>query len=303
MNHKAKHIVAMSALIGGLFGFLIISPLAMIISDLVHQNHIGSYESISFVTLMGTSLKEALGPGFYVWKASHTAIGALFALLLGLIFQHLLKQEQKLHTIESQFQRNELTLEIGKLVRGIVHNINNHLAVIKGNTELLKMDYPKNDKVNEVLSASKELEEMAQNILDHAKSSYNTSVKEIDLNITIEKNLEFLKGNSFFKQRVKVIKDFDPHLPQIMGQRIDFSQVIYNLLDNAVDAMTQSPKKELRIATRHDEENVYVEIIDSGEGIPKDVFPRLFTSGFTTKPFEAKKDEPTGRVCDLLRYL
>ena len=283
-----KKILWVSILIGGVFGFFVLSPLANIITDL-HNLSGPSY----YFALLKRVLQECFGLGFWVWKLTHLLIGAFLGLLFGLVFQKLFQDEKLLFQLRDQFRKQEMTMEIGKLVRGIVHNINNRLTVLRGNMELLKMDYPSDPKIDAAIDSAKELGKMAQNIIDHAKI-HKGVVAPIDLNNLIKKNLDFLAGNSFFKRQVTVTLDLDSSLAQVQADEMDFSQAIFNLLDNAVDAMTKSERKELRIRSRQDESNVFIDIVDSGEGIPAEVLPKLFTPSFTTKPFEAKEGEPTG---------
>lgn len=296
-----KKILWASILAGGVFGFMVLSPFAMIVSESHHLNG-----PIHFPSLLKHVLRESFGIGYWVWKLTHLLVGASLGLLFGLVFQKFFKEEKVLHQLREQFRNEEMTMEIGKLVRGIVHNINNHLTVLRGNMDLLKMDYPTDSKIDAVLNSAKELAVLAQNIMDHAKGRKGVTLG-IDLNQVIKKNLEFLAGNPFLKKQVTVNLDLDSNLAQIQGDEADFSQAIFNLMDNAVDAMTKSARKELKIRSRQDENSIFIDIIDSGEGIPKDILGKLFTPGFTTKPFQAKEGEPTGtgfglaNVKDLLK--
>jgi two-component system C4-dicarboxylate transport sensor histidine kinase DctB len=60
-------------------------------------------------------------------------------------------------------------------------------------------------------------------------------------------------------------------------------QVLLNLVSNALDAMKDGPRRQLRIGTRMDGERIHVAVADSGPGIPESVMPRLFEPFFTTK--------------------
>lgn len=283
--------MAISVVVGVVFSALVISPIAMMIADWTH--HIHGSEQLGFGQSIRLSLKEAYGPGFFIWKIAHALVGAFFGLLMGIVLAALLKSVRNYDRLQNEFIRNEMTLEIGKLVRGIVHNINNYLTVLQGNADLLKMDFPDNNRVSEIINASKSLREMTQNILVHTKIQKG-SVREIDLNEILKKNLDFLAGNSFFKRQITVRTELDPALPKIQGYESDFLQATYNLMDNAVDAMSKSTRKELVLITSCENGKIHLEIIDSGEGIPTEIQSKLFTPGFTTKPFEAKEGEPTG---------
>ncbi|MEN3039142.1 MAG: ATP-binding protein [Candidatus Kryptonium sp.] len=66
----------------------------------------------------------------------------------------------------------------------------------------------------------------------------------------------------------------------------DFSNSISHILRNAVDAMIESEKKILRVRTWEDETNIYIEITDTGCGIPDEIKDKIFEPFFTTKTSE-----------------
>ena len=81
---------------------------------------------------------------------------------------------------------------------------------------------------------------------------------------------------------VEVRKEFDKSLPKIPAYAAELNQVWTNLIDNAVQAMGGTGTLTLR--TSHDNENIVVEIGDTGPGIPPDIQRRIFEPFFTTKP-------------------
>jgi signal transduction histidine kinase len=93
---------------------------------------------------------------------------------------------------------------------------------------------------------------------------------------------------------VKVVKEYDPALPELQCYPADLNQVWTNLIDNALQAMKGCGVLTIR-TMRVDEDTVRVEINDNGPGIPKDIIERIFTPFFTTKPF----GEGTGLGLDL----
>jgi signal transduction histidine kinase len=81
---------------------------------------------------------------------------------------------------------------------------------------------------------------------------------------------------------ITVKKEFDKSLPKIPAYAGELNQVWTNLIDNAVQAMDGSGTLTLR--TSHDDENIMVEIGDTGPGIPAEIQRRIFEPFFTTKP-------------------
>jgi signal transduction histidine kinase len=86
--------------------------------------------------------------------------------------------------------------------------------------------------------------------------------------------------------RARVITDFDA-VPPVLGSETQISRLFVNLLVNAAQAVAGEPDREhfIRVSTRNDgEQNVVIEITDSGPGIPEEHLGRLFEPFFTTKP-------------------
>ncbi len=105
-------------------------------------------------------------------------------------------------------------------------------------------------------------------------------VQEIDIHEGLENTLIIL--NHRLKPGIKVNRQFGRDLPRIEAYASELNQVWTNLIDNATDAM--QGKGELTLRTYSQENDVVVEIVDTGSGIPKEIQPRIFEPFFTTKP-------------------
>jgi predicted CoA-binding protein/signal transduction histidine kinase len=83
---------------------------------------------------------------------------------------------------------------------------------------------------------------------------------------------------------IKVVRDYAPGLPAIQGYGSELNQVWTNLLDNAVDALENTPAPQITLKTSHRDGWVLVEVQDNGPGMPPEVQARVFDAFFTTKP-------------------
>jgi signal transduction histidine kinase len=97
---------------------------------------------------------------------------------------------------------------------------------------------------------------------------------------------------------VKLVKDLDKSLPELLCYPGDLNQVWTNIIDNAIQAMDGSGTLTIR-TMRENEEMIRVEICDDGPGIPEDIIEKIFNPFFTTKPF----GEGTGLGLDLARRI
>jgi len=78
--------------------------------------------------------------------------------------------------------------------------------------------------------------------------------------------------------------ELSPGLPPIVGDAAQLRQVIHNLLQNAQDALTETPEPRITIATGADSGMVRLTVIDNGCGFPEQVIQRAFEPYVTTKP-------------------
>ncbi len=83
---------------------------------------------------------------------------------------------------------------------------------------------------------------------------------------------------------IKVVRDYAPDLPAIQGYGSELNQVWTNLLDNAADALENTPSPQITLKTTAHDSWVLVEVQDNGPGMPPEVQARVFDAFFTTKP-------------------
>ena len=103
-------------------------------------------------------------------------------------------------------------------------------------------------------------------------------MQTVDIHEGLEDTLALL--NHQIKNRIEVIKNYG-QLQKISCYPGKLNQVFLNLLNNAHQAI--AGKGTISITTSGDEAKVYIEIADSGSGIPKENLSQIFDPGFTTK--------------------
>ena len=168
----------------------------------------------------------------------------------GVRVEHLEKLAQKFSSpvMGAVVRRFGATLEISRLLTDIEHS---------------------SCRISELVKAIKEY-----SFMDEAPR------QEVDVAKGIESTLVML--NHKLKHGITVLKNFDPNLPRIFSYGSELNQVWTNLIDNAADAM--KGKGELRIRTMREGDDVLVEFVDNGPGIPPEIQTKIFDPFFTTKP-------------------
>jgi len=118
----------------------------------------------------------------------------------------------------------------------------------------------------------------------------------VDLVQSLGNTVAVLKSKARNKSAAVVV-EVEPGLPRARGFVGELNQIWANLIDNALDAIPDSGRVEVRASREH--ERVAVRVIDNGSGIPPDVRERIFDPFFTTKPVGLG----TGLGLDIVRRL
>lgn len=183
---------------------------------------------------------------------------------------------------------------LGKLSASVVHEINNPIAGILNLLMLLKRiieEGPVNEDeiqqfkqyLNLMETETRRIGRIVSNLLAFSRQS-GMRVKHVDINRIIEKTL-FLNSNLLKINGIKVEKDLDRDLPDIMGSEDQLQQVFMNLVSNAAEAMESSEEGILRVETEHSLKNnsIVARVTDTGVSISKENRAALFEPFFTTK--------------------
>jgi signal transduction histidine kinase len=133
-----------------------------------------------------------------------------------------------------------------------------------------------------------------ENMMEKSHKAQRRELEQLDINHILRAELDFMEGNLDFKHNIAKDYQFDSNLPRVEGFYGDFSQTFMNLINNAIDAMYKSETRRLRVCTRHDSEYIYVDIEDTGCGIPEENRERIFEFAFTTKPVVSQNGVPSG---------
>lgn len=223
----------------------------------------------------------------------------------------------KLQETQAMMVHSEKMRSLGELVAGIAHEINNPVNFIHGNIMILQ-NYAKDlfalidmyeqnninipddiktkienfkkeidldflrDDINDLIKSCIEGTERTKNIVLDLKNFSRMEemvLTQFDIPKEIDTTLNIL--NNKYKNRITVIKNYDENTPKIEAYGGQLNQVFMNILDNAQDAMGESGT--LTINTYKSEQNVKIEFIDTGSGIPPENIKKIFDPFFTTK--------------------
>lgn len=197
----------------------------------------------------------------------------------------------------------EKTAIIGRLTQGIVHNIRNHLQSLLGFSYFLigLADESSNEKIvdysRKINFSAKSIELIVDSLIQKVTFEQTPQIDPININKLLQRELQLLIANKQFNYQIQKQYEFDDSLPLLPISYADLSQVFMNLVKNAMDAMWGQEEQFLKIVTRQDTEQVYIDIQDTGCGISDEKLPHIFDPFYTSKPClggTEAGEEPTG---------
>jgi two-component system NtrC family sensor kinase len=146
----------------------------------------------------------------------------------------------------------------------------------QGDLDELLSDMP--ELIHESLTGTRRIKDIAHSLRAFARED-DGQPQTVDVNEELESTLRMVWNELKYKCEVK--RDFG-QVPQITGFPTQLVQVFTNLLLNASHAI--ETRGEIHIRTRLEDEEVVVEISDTGKGMTPETLSKLFTPFFTTKP-------------------
>jgi signal transduction histidine kinase len=146
----------------------------------------------------------------------------------------------------------------------------------------------------EVKSSTRRISELVAAVRSYSQLDRAT-MQPTSLADGLESTLVMLEHK--LKGGIHVVRDYGVDVPTVEASAGELNQVWTNLIDNAVDAMEGSGT--LRITIRSTDEDVVVEIADTGPGVPEEVQAHVFEPFFTTK----EVGKGTGLGLDICRRI
>ncbi len=187
-------------------------------------------------------------------------------------------------SLEQQVQRQEKLATVGKVAAGVAHEIRNPLTTIKGFLQMLSTRIENGSASVERYYIDVMLEEI--NRVDLLVSELLMLSRPAQL-ASVPVNLGQLLEELHARTRSRAFKQgIDIHLalcdvPLIYGDPELLQQVFLNLIDNGLEAMEEGGTLTIRL--RASDDDIIVDVTDTGPGIPYYQTDRIFDAFFTTK--------------------
>jgi two-component system NtrC family sensor kinase len=185
----------------------------------------------------------------------------------------------------------EKLASVGVLAGGVAHEFNNINAVVLGFTEVALMnksiDAKSREYFEKIKTAGLRGKKITKNLLLFAGKGVFDK-KNVNLKDLVGIVITLLQKEASF-ENVIITKEFE-NIPMIKIDQGMITQVLLNLLKNALEAMAEMEVKNLNIKGYFDKEWVYIAIADSGSGIPNETLKNIFDPFYSTKGPYSKGD-------------
>ncbi len=236
-------------------------------------------------------------------------------------YQQLEALHRQLQEAQGQLLQSEKLASIGQLAAGVAHEINNPIGYVHSNlgslenyirdlfsiievyeaaerklaaeTEAcaevaeirrrLDLPYLKEDipvLMNESREGITRVRKIVQDLKDFSRLDSSPDWQKADLHRGLDSTLNIVQNE--IKYRAEVVRDYGD-IPEVECLPSQLNQVFMNLLVNAAHAI-EGPRGTITVRTGCSGDDVWVEVSDTGKGIPEDVLVRIFDPFFTTKP-------------------
>lgn len=172
-------------------------------------------------------------------------------------------------------------------------SIINYLAVLSEEAKK-KLAAEQQEFLDRALSSAKEMSALVDNILNVSKverGSMSLSLKSIDWKKKLKQVVDTTQTQAAFK-RIRMTLNVPTTLPNVMADEIRISEVLNNLVSNAIVYNQEGGK--IDISAKVDKDQIITSVSDTGTGIPKEALAHLFTKFYRAPGSLEKNNQGSG---------
>jgi two-component system sensor histidine kinase PilS (NtrC family) len=189
--------------------------------------------------------------------------------------------------MQAEIKRNEHMAALGEMSAGLAHEIRTPLASLTGSWNMINNPSLSDDDRQRLLKIigreMDRLDTLVNDFLAYARPTIGAP-QPIDLNQLINDQLHVFR--SWKGEEVSIAKDLEL-IPKVFFDYGQLTQVIFNLLQNAIEAAAPDRPLKMVVSTKLAQkpgDYVTLTIMDNGQGIPEDKIKNIFQPFYSTKP-------------------
>ena len=193
--------------------------------------------------------------------------------------------EKKLRDAIIQINRSEKMASLGQLAAGVAHEINNPLTgiLLYANLALERLDKadPLRKYLKSVINDTDRCKDIVKDLLAYSRQTSPTK-ETFHVNSLVEQSLALIRDQKRFLN-INLVEKLSDEMMLIRADKNQLTQVIINLVMNAIDAMERKGTLTFLTYRSKNDKKVYIEVSDTGCGIPEENLSKVFDPFFTTK--------------------
>jgi PAS domain S-box-containing protein len=193
--------------------------------------------------------------------------------------------EKKLKEAIIQINRSEKMASLGQLSAGVAHEINNPLTgiLLYANLALERLDQadPIRKYLKFVINDTDRCRDIVKDLLAYSRQTSPTK-ETFQVNSLVEQSLTLIRDQKRFLN-INLVEKMSDEMMLIRADKNQLIQVIINLVMNAIDAMERKGTLTFLTYRSKNDKKVYIEVSDTGCGIPEENLSKVFDPFFTTK--------------------
>jgi nitrogen-specific signal transduction histidine kinase/iron only hydrogenase large subunit-like protein len=201
---------------------------------------------------------------------------------LELAYKELKETQEQLHSAEK-------LASIGQLAAGVAHEINNPLGTIMLYASMMKKKVEKSPCADEqntedlklIIDEANRCKNIVSDLLNFARQG-KLRVGDVNIHKLITGIVKTIKLNPLYSD-INFNVESELSNTIIEGDNDQIKQVFLNLINNSCEALETSEIKNVTINIKKKDENIVINVIDTGCGIPQENINKIFTPFFTTK--------------------
>jgi two-component system, NtrC family, sensor kinase len=230
---------------------------------------------------------------YIIFVLGGIAIISMSVVLSHRMINRISESDQEKEMMNKQVIESGKLASLGELATGVAHEINNPVAIMVEEAGWIEdviseKEFEGNPHMGELQRALKQIhtqgkrcKEITTKLLSFARGSGST-IRDLQLNEILEEVITITSQRAKYAN-VEMHSTLVPDLPVIKASETEMHQVFLNLVNNAIQAMEQSGGS-IDFKTYALNQKVFVEVADTGPGIPEAIIDRIFDPFFTTKP-------------------
>ena len=202
------------------------------------------------------------------------------------------RRSRQLDAARQKLIQSDRFASLGQLAATVAHEVNNPVGSVLNLSMIMQRiltdDGIPEGRVDEfreylshISSETTRVGRIVSDLLSFSRGSAPNSA-EVDLNETIRHTLSLI-SHKLELNRVTVRLEFSPELPAVRCDPSQIGQVVLNLVMNASEAMPEGGEVVVRTSLDRSQNDVLLQVEDSGTGIPAELIPRILDPFFTTK--------------------